>query len=692
MDTHNTDKPALQVVDYQPLAGAVREQRGPIAGRVWLLGFVVLSCVAIMLYLVIARPVILNLSPEDSQVDLNGLSFNIGSNYLLLPGNYQAKITAPGYLDLQRDITVSDKVGQKVDLMLQPLPGELLITSSLEPLTALLDGKALTTQLPGLITGIDRGKHQLTVTKPRYFDGEFALDIVGLGKRQTLDVALTPAWGMLGITTAPPGAAVIIDDQPVGTTPLKAEILSTGSRVELRKDGFRTWLGTLSTPAGSDSDHPPIALMIADGYVNVDSQPRGASVTVNGDFQGLTPVDIAVRPNRAHRIDFFLTGYLKHQREITAKPEQQLALKVKLKEDIGEIVLNIVPNDALIFIDGQRIGQGSQTLRLPSKEQRLEVRRDGYQTAARSLLPKPGQQQALSLSLITKEDAYWARRPAKITAFGDIELALMRPTQPFQMGAPRREPGRRSNEVERAVVLKRPFYLGTKEITNRQFRLWRNEHSSSAFQGNTLDMQDQPVANVSWEEAARFCNWLSQRDQLTPFYGVEDGRIATNNWRANGYRLPTEAEWAWAAKIKPNNSSVMYAWDNNRYPPDTVVANYADASAMSVVRFSLPSYKDNYPVSAVVGTFKPNARGLYNMSGNVAEWVNDYYDLQPHSAAPLEDPRGPQFGVRKVVRGASWRLGSRSELRLSYRDNSEAKRLDLGFRIARYVDPLEGTL
>ncbi|HBO14783.1 MAG TPA: hypothetical protein DD440_00465, partial [Porticoccaceae bacterium] len=64
MDTHNTDKPALQVVDYQPLAGAVREQRGPIAGRVWLLGFVVLSCVAIMLYLVIARSVILNLSPE----------------------------------------------------------------------------------------------------------------------------------------------------------------------------------------------------------------------------------------------------------------------------------------------------------------------------------------------------------------------------------------------------------------------------------------------------------------------------------------------------------------------------------------------------------------------------------------------------------------------------------------------------
>jgi len=74
------------------------------------------------------------------------------------------------------------------------------------------------------------------------------------------------------------------------------------------------------------------------------------------------------------------------------------------------------------------------------------------------------------------------------------------------------------------------------------------------------------------------------------------------------------------------------------------------------------------------------------MSGNVAEWVNDYYDIRPHRGEPIMDPRGPQTGNRHVIRGASWALGSRTELRLSYRDAGTDGRLDVGFRIARYVD------
>jgi formylglycine-generating enzyme required for sulfatase activity len=80
------------------------------------------------------------------------------------------------------------------------------------------------------------------------------------------------------------------------------------------------------------------------------------------------------------------------------------------------------------------------------------------------------------------------------------------------------------------------------------------------------------------------------------------------------------------------------------------------------------------------------------MSGNVSEWVNDYYDPHPNSNQILEDPRGPEQGNRHVARGASWAKGSRSELRLSYRDAGTEGRLDLGFRIARYVDSPEAQL
>ena len=74
------------------------------------------------------------------------------------------------------------------------------------------------------------------------------------------------------------------------------------------------------------------------------------------------------------------------------------------------------------------------------------------------------------------------------------------------------------------------------------------------------------------------------------------------------------------------------------------------------------------------------------MSGNVAEWVNDYYDVRPSRGDAVLDPTGPAKGTRHVIRGASWALGSRTELRLSYREAGVGGRLDVGFRIARYVD------
>ena len=77
------------------------------------------------------------------------------------------------------------------------------------------------------------------------------------------------------------------------------------------------------------------------------------------------------------------------------------------------------------------------------------------------------------------------------------------------------------------------------------------------------------------------------------------------------------------------------------------------------------------------------------MGGNVSEWVNDYYDIRAHRGEPVIDPTGPISGNRRVIRGASWALGSRAELRLTYRDAGSDGRLDVGFRIARYVDKPE---
>ena len=95
-------------------------------------------------------------------------------------------------------------------------------------------------------------------------------------------------------------------------------------------------------------------------------------------------------------------------------------------------------------------------------------------------------------------------------------------------------------------------------------------------------------------------------------------------------------------------------------------------------------YNDNYNVSAPVGTFAPNDKGLHDIGGNVAEWIHDYYEIPEQDA--VVDPLGPNDGEYHVIRGASWQKGTITDLRLSFRDYGVDGRQDLGFRIARFAE------
>ncbi len=133
-------------------------------------------------------------------------------------------------------------------------------------------------------------------------------------------------------------------------------------------------------------------------------------------------------------------------------------------------------------------------------------------------------------------------------------------------------------------------------------------------------------------------------------------------------------------------TALKFPW-GKKWPPPENSGNLADVSAREIVPSILPAYDDGYASSAPVGSFKANALGIYDVAGNVAEWVNDLYTVPtPGMTEPLIDPLGPERGGSHVVRGSSWRHAGITELRLSYRDYSDEPRPDIGFRIARYAD------
>ncbi len=358
------------------------------------------------------------------------------------------------------------------------------------------------------------------------------------------------------------------------------------------------------------------------------------------------------------------------------------AITVDLSARRGSVTVNVRPADAEIYVDGSARGRGSQTLRLSSAPHRIEVRKPGYAKWSRTITPRPGYPQTVSASLRSLEEIERAKIETTVKTASEQVLRRVEPGT-FTMGSSRSDPGRRANEVIVPVTISRAFFIGTREVTNGEFAEFRPAHDSGAAIHASLAGADNPVANVTWSDAVQYCNWLSAREGLKPAYEEKFGEWVQIRPLTNGYRLPTEAEWAWAVRYAQSPQPARFAW-GDKMPPARDSGNYADESAADLVPTIIPRFDDGYASTAPVGTFKPNALGLYDGSGNVAEWVNDHYTVPtPGVTRPLVDPLGPDAGTTHVIRGSGWKHAGETELRFSYRDYGDGARPDVGFRIAR---------
>jgi formylglycine-generating enzyme required for sulfatase activity len=362
---------------------------------------------------------------------------------------------------------------------------------------------------------------------------------------------------------------------------------------------------------------------------------------------------------------------------------EETTLQVTLEPRLGIVHLRGAPKGASLWVDGRSRGPVPEQLTLLAVPHRIEIRKEGFTPVTHRVTPRPGFPIELQADL-KRTNA--TEDPGVIKATNGYRLKRMAPGR-FQMGASRREQGRRANETLRLILLTRPFFMGLKEVSNREFRAFDPAHDSGSFKGSPLNLDDQPVVQVTWEQAARFCNWLSRREGLTPVYSEAHGKLRSSDPIGNGYRLPTEAEWEFCTRYGAAARAWKYPWGAG-FPPPAKSVNIADASAARLLNLVMEKYDDTFPAAAPVGSFAPNPEGLFDLGGNVAEWCHDFYSIYPAQPGQVAtDPSGPQEGQHRVIRGSSWQDASIGTLRAAYRDYEDEARPDLGFRICRYAEP-----
>jgi len=453
-----------------------------------------------------------------------------------------------------------------------------------------------------------------------------------------LEIDLTPLFGSMTIDSKPTGAQVFVGGSQLGLTPVALEKAASGKQdIEIQKQGYERWKKTVDVPFGKEI--AVIAtLMPLPGQINITSIPKKAEVYLSGKLVGKTPVALDKVKEGTVWVEVRKPCYDSIKRKVSVSPGKEINSKFVLKPSCGDFVVKSLPQSADWFLNGKRMGKTPGKSGMVEKGiYKIKVTKENYADWEVDVTIKPQKNNPIIATLdpIAELDENLYIDPITEMEFVQVEKGC------YEMGSPSNEEDRSSDESPVHTVCVGAFWIGKYEVTQRQWTTVFEENPSSFQNGG-----EYPVENVSWEDTQHFISKLNEMNK---------GKAV--------YRLPTEAEWEYACRSGGK------------------LEKYSGGDQPDLVAWFKKNSKET---THLVGKKRPNGLGLFDMSGNVFEWVEDVYMADAYLRHKSSNPLYKGEGSYRVCRGGSWLLSgkeSRSSNRSYYYKTS--RNYNLGFRIIK---------